>query len=57
MSAVDLRFTPLPESAELVYVPGHDKTWKSGQADKGGFIQEVLGWNPPLAAFIARHGG
>lgn len=34
------------ERANFLQLPVVDKLWRPGRADKGGFIQEALGWKP-----------
>jgi hypothetical protein len=35
-------------------LPVADKLWRTGRADKGGFIQELTGWKPsPMQPFIS----
>jgi hypothetical protein len=34
------------ERLNWLTLPVQDKAWNETQADKGGFIQEVLGWKP-----------
>lgn len=45
-----------PDSGEQVSIMGLpviDKLWRPGNAEKGGFIQEVTGWKPaPLQEFV-----
>jgi len=38
--------TTTGEPVNWARLPVEDKLWRPGRADKGGFIQEVLGWKP-----------
>lgn len=41
------------EPIQWTRLPVIDKLWRSGRADKGGFIQEATGWKPsPLQPFV-----